>query len=115
MPRDTAVLGLGNMGRGIMRNLDRAGKLTAAWDIAEAPRTDAQLSPDVALLPPSQFGRLAFILFVVPSSAQIAEMLPGILARPHNGETLIDLTTSDPAKTQANAASAHATGRAYVD
>jgi 3-hydroxyisobutyrate dehydrogenase len=115
MTRDTAVIGLGNMGRGIARNLDRAEWLAAAWDIAEAARTDAQLSPDVALLPPSQFGRLKFILFVVPGSAQIVEMLPGILARPHDGETLIDLTTSDPAKTKANAAKAQATGRAYVD
>lgn len=115
MPRDTAVVGLGNMGRGIARNLDRAGRLGAAWDIAETARTSAQLSADVALIPPSQFGRLSFILFVVPGSAQIAEMLPAILARPHDGETLIDLTTSDPAKTQANAAKVQATGRSYVD
>ena len=115
MTRDTAVIGLGNMGRGIARNLDRAGKLAAAWDVAEAARANAPLSSEVALVPPSQFGRLGFILFVVPGSAQIAEMLPGILARPHDGETLIDLTTSDPAKTKANASKAQATGRAYVD
>ena len=115
MTRDAAVIGLGNMGRGIARNLDRAGRLAAAWDIAETARANAQLSPDIALVPPSQFGRLGFILFVVPGSAQIEEMLPGLLARPHDGETLIDLTTSDPAKTKANAAKAHATGRAYVD
>src|SRR6185436_17332286 len=109
MPRDTAVIGLGNMGRGIARNLDRAGRLSAAWDIAEAARAGADLSSEVALVPPSQFGRLGFILFVVPGSAQIEEMLPGILARPHDGETLIDLTTSDPAKTKANAAKVQAT------
>jgi len=66
-------------------------------------------------VPPSQFGRLGFILFVVPGSAQIEEMMPGILARPHDGETLIDLTTSAPANTKANAAKVQATGRAYVD
>jgi 3-hydroxyisobutyrate dehydrogenase len=115
MTRDTAVIGLGNMGRGIARNLDRAGRLAAAWDISEGARTAADLSSDVALVPPSQFGRLKFILFVVPGSAQIEEMLPGILARSHDGETLIDLTTSHPAKTKANAARAQATGRAYVD
>jgi len=115
MIRDTAVIGLGNMGRGIARNLDRAGRLAAAWDITEAARTNAQLSSDMALVPPSQFGRLGFILFLVPGSAQIEEMLPGILARPHDGETLIDLTTSDPAKTKANAAKVRATGREYID
>src|SRR6478609_1031403 len=109
MPRDTAVIGLGNMGRGIARNLDRAGRLAAAWDIAESARTNAQLSPDVALVPPSQFGRLGFILFVVPGATQIGEMLPGLLARPHESEILIDLTTSDPAKTKATAAKVRAT------
>ena len=113
--RDTAVIGLGNMGRGIARNLDRAGRLAAAWDISEATRANAALSPEVALVPPSQFGRLGFVLFVVPGSAQIEEMLPGLLARPHDGEALIDLTTSHPGKTKANAAKVQATGRAYVD
>jgi len=115
MIRDAAVIGLGNMGRGIARNLDRAGRLAAAWDIADAARTNAQLSAEVAFMPPSQFGRLKFVLFVVPGSAQIEEMLPGILARPHEGETLIDLTTSNPAKTKVNAARVGATGRGYVD
>lgn len=113
--RDTAVIGLGNMGRGIARNLDRAGRLAAAWDIAEAARANAQLSPEVSLVPPSQFGRLNFVLFVVPGSAQIDEMLSGLLARPHDGETMIDLTTSDPAKTKATAAKVRATGRNHVD
>ena len=71
--RDAAVIGLGNMGRGIARNLDRAGRLAAAWDVSEAARTRAELSSEVALVPPSQFGRLGFILFVVPGSAQIEE------------------------------------------
>jgi 3-hydroxyisobutyrate dehydrogenase len=115
MTRDTAVIGLGNMGRGIARNLDRAGRLAAAWDIGEEARTRAELSADVAVVSPSQFGRLAFILFVVPGSAQIEEMLPALLARPHDGETLVDLTTSHPAKTKALAEKVRATGREYVD
>src|SRR3954465_4146524 len=115
MPRDTAVIGLGNMGRGIARNLDRTGRLAAAWDISEAARTDAGLSSEVALLPPSQFGRLSFILFIVPGSAQIEEMLPALGGRPHDGETLMYLPTSHPAKTKALAEKARATGRDYVD
>ena len=115
MTRDTGVIGLGNMGRGIARNLDRAGRLAAAWDVNDAARTRAELSSEVALVPPSQFGRLGFILFVVPGSAQIEEMLPGLLARTHHGETLVDLTTSQPAKTKAIAERVRATGRDYVD
>jgi phosphoglycerate dehydrogenase-like enzyme len=32
-PRTVGVIGLGQMGRGIAANLDRAGYLAAAWDI----------------------------------------------------------------------------------
>ena len=99
MTRDTAVIGLGNMGRGIARNLDRAGRLAAAWDIAEAARTNAALSRGGAGAA-EPVRAAGFILFVVPGSAQIEEMLPGLLARPHDGETLVDLTTSHPAKTR---------------
>src|SRR6476659_4084681 len=103
------------MGRGIARHLGRAGRLAAAWDVAEAARTGANVAPEVALVPPSRFGRLGFILFVVPGSAQIEGMLPALLARPHDGETLVDLTTSHPAKTKALAEKARAARRAYVD
>ena len=116
--RDVAVVGLGQMGRGIARNLDRAGRLAAAWDIGEAARAAAGLSPGVALIPPSEFGRIKTVIFVVPGSAQIEAILAGqggLLERPHQGQILIDLTTSHPAATRALAAQARASGREYVD
>lgn len=113
--RDTAVIGLGNMGRGIARNIDRAGRLAAAWDVSEAARTRVELSASVALAPPDQVGGLKFILFVVPGSAEIDAMLPGLLILPHDHQILIDLTTSHPAKTKALAEKARAAGRDYVD
>src|SRR5688572_21645814 len=116
--RDVAVVGLGQMGRGIARNLDRAGRLAAAWDIGEAARAAAGLSSGVALIPPSEFGRMKTVIFVVPGSAQIEDILAGqgvLLERPHPGQVLIDLTTSHPAATRALAALARASGRDYVD
>ena len=44
MPRDTAVIGLGNMGRGIARNLDRAGRLRRLG-ISRKPRGPMQPCP----------------------------------------------------------------------
>jgi 3-hydroxyisobutyrate dehydrogenase len=115
MTRDTAVIGLGNMGRGIARNLDRANRLAAAWDIAEAARTRAELSAAVKLAPPDQVSGLKFILFVVPGSAEIDAMLGTLLKQPHDRQILIDLTTSHPAKTKALAEKVRASGRDYVD
>jgi 3-hydroxyisobutyrate dehydrogenase len=116
--RDVAVVGLGQMGRGIARNLDRAGRLAAVWDVSEPARAGAVLSPSVALAPPSELGFAKTVIFVVPGSAQIAEILTaqgGLLERPHEGQVLIDLTTSHPAATRALAALARASGRDYVD
>jgi 3-hydroxyisobutyrate dehydrogenase len=116
-PRDVAVIGLGQMGRGIARNLDRAGRLAAAWDASPEALQRAGLSPAVALAEPATFGAMKAVLLVVPGSAEIRAVLGdgGLLRAPHQGQVLIDLTTSDPATTRAIAAEARATGRAYVD
>ena len=115
--RNAAVIGLGQMGRGIARNLDRAGRLAAAWDTsAEARRAD--LSPAVRLAEPSAFGAASTVIFVVPGSAEIRAILGGIgglLSQPQQQQVLIDLTTSHPAATRELAALAKATGREYVD
>ena len=118
MTRDTGVIGLGNMGRGIARNLDRAGRLAAAWDLAEDARRNAGLSASVTLWSPGNWQRLDFILFVVPGPTQIETILDGtegLLSKPHDGQILIDMTTSHPAKTKALAEKAGAAGRDYVD
>jgi 3-hydroxyisobutyrate dehydrogenase len=115
--RAVAVIGLGQMGRGIARNLDRAGRLAAAWDADPQATGRAELSPAVALIEPAAFGAMSAVLLVVPGSAEIRSVLGGggLLQAPHGGQVLIDLTTSDPAETRAIAAEARATGRAYLD
>lgn len=118
MTRDTAVIGLGNMGRGIARNLDRVGRLAAAWDTSKEARERAGLSASVTQWSPSNWQRLNFVLFVVPGAAEITAILDGpdgLLAKPHDGQILLDMTTSHPAKTKALAEKARAAGRAYVD
>ena len=115
--RNTAVIGLGQMGRGIARNLDRAGRLVAAWDCKAEARW-ADLSAAVVLAPPSAFGAVSKVILVVPGSAEIRALLcerDGLLHQPHEQQILIDLTTSHPAATRELATLARATGREYVD
>jgi 3-hydroxyisobutyrate dehydrogenase len=116
--RNVAVVGLGEMGRGIARNLDRAGRLAAAWDSNGEAMRRANLSPGVALTDPSAFGALQAVIFVVPGSAEIRAGLGdagGLLHQSHKEQILVDLTTSHPAATRELAALARATGREYVD
>jgi 3-hydroxyisobutyrate dehydrogenase len=112
--RDVAVVGLGQMGRGIARNLDRAGRLAAAWDASPEAMQRAGLSSAVAL---AALVGLQAVLLVVPGSAEIRAVLGegGLLQAPHPGQVLIDLTTSCPAATREIAAQARQMGRAYLD
>jgi 3-hydroxyisobutyrate dehydrogenase len=114
--RDVAVVGLGQMGCGIARNLDQGGRLAAAWDSNREAMQRVGLSPAVALSEPATFGPLKTVLFVVPGSAEIRAVLDaGLLDQPHPGQLLIDLTTSHPSATREIAARAKATGREYID
>jgi 3-hydroxyisobutyrate dehydrogenase len=106
------------MGRGIATNLSRAGYLRAAWD----PAPSARELPFVGTITFEAGRTMAqdcdIIIFVVPTSKEIAEHLEGadgILAIDKPGQVLVDLTTSYPTRTKELAAKARARGRAYLD
>jgi 3-hydroxyisobutyrate dehydrogenase len=110
-----AVVGLGQMGRGIARNLDRAGLLVAAHDSDPDAFGAAGFSPAVA--DPGLADLLVradVVLFVVPSTAEVAACLDGH-GRPGQGQVVVDLTTSDPAASTALAADLAGRGIGFLD
>jgi 3-hydroxyisobutyrate dehydrogenase len=113
------VIGLGQMGRGIARNLDKAGLLASAWDLSEAARNALGASARAQVVPPAALGAACdTVLFAVPGSAEIDTCLAGptgLLAADRPGQVLVDLTTSHPVATKRLAEIAHTHGRAYVD
>jgi 3-hydroxyisobutyrate dehydrogenase len=117
--QSVGVIGLGQMGRGIAANLDRAGLLRAVFDIDPEACGRAGLGADVARLPPSEIGKACdTVLLVVPASPQIESCLrgsDGLLAPRDDRQVLVDLTTSYPADTLRLARMAEQAGRAYLD
>jgi 3-hydroxyisobutyrate dehydrogenase len=117
--RSVGVIGLGQMGRGIAANLDRAGLLLAAYDITPEAFGRVGLSPQVGNAPPEDIGRICdTVFFVVPASPQIplsATGEGGVLASARPGQVLVDLTTSYPSDTRRLAAIAEEAGRSYLD
>ena len=112
--RKIAVVGLGQMGRGIAQNLDAAGILTAAFD----PRADAfmatQFSNRVTQTDAETLIKCAdIVLFAVPSTEQIATFLVDSPGR--GGQIIIDVTTSNPADSGALAANLAERGIGLVD
>ena len=106
------VIGLGQMGRGIAANLAKAGYLAAGWDVVEAARTNS----GQPMLPPAEMAaRVEAVVFVVPSSKEIAALLDEMLPVARPGLVLLDLTTSHPSATKALAARAEAAGCVYLD
>jgi len=120
-PLRAGVIGIGQMGRGIARNLAAKGLLAAAWDIREETRREAStvLGAGIRILPPGALAACCdVIVFVVPGSADIEACLSGadgILAVDRPGQVIADLTTSQPDATRRLAALAASSGRGYLD
>ncbi|MCP5087221.1 MAG: NAD(P)-dependent oxidoreductase [Rhodobacteraceae bacterium] len=110
----TAVVGLGQMGRGIARNLDAKSMLVAASDTRPEAFLEAGLSDRVAEVETVVLlNRADIVLFAVPSTTQIATFLGK--AKGRSGQVVVDLTTSDPEQGRALAADLAMRDLAYVD
>lgn len=115
--RKIGVIGLGNMGGGIAKNLIKAGKDVFVWDIAKAARKPYAQTATIAE-PDEMSQKCAIIIFVVPGSPEIDALLKGknsMLAKPKRGLVLYDFTTSDPVYTQKLAQRAAKKGVTYMD
>ena len=115
--RTVGVVGLGNMGSGITRNLAKAGHNVLVWDIRKESRKKFD---DIATStsPLEMASRCSIIFFVVPGSKEIGSMLKGrhgILTKARRGLVIYDLTTSNPLETKKLARSAKAKKVMYLD
>lgn len=110
----TGIFGLGQMGRGIARNLDTSELLRAAHDIAGGAFEAASLSSRVLNSTPEEMlERCDVVFFAVPTTAQIASVI-GDLHAPQQ-KIIVDLTTSDPKQSAALADELKPRGFSYVD
>ncbi len=111
------VIGLGNMGRGIAKNLILAGNDVYVWDISEVAREPYAKTATIAE-PAEMTSKCSMIIFVVPGSLEIDAMMKGkgsMLANPKSGLVLYDFTTSDPVYTKKLALRAAKKGVTYMD
>lgn len=113
------VVGLGQMGGGIARNLDKAGLLVGAYDVVPTAFAAQDFSPRVRNMTPTEIGEACdVVLFVVPASPQIREVLTGqggLLSAGRRGQIVCDLTTSNPPDTLELVELAKSAGRDYLD
>ena len=114
MTNIVGVIGLGNMGRGIAKNISKAGNELLVWDVSEEARNAFAETGRIAT--PAEMATVAnVVIFVVPGSEQIDGMLDDMLGAAGPDLILWDFTTSDPVYTKRLAARAAKAGIPYMD
>ena len=111
------VIGLGNMGRGIAKNLIKAGNDVYVWDTSE-PARKPYAKTATSAEPAEMASKCSMVIFVVPGSPEIDAMMKGkgsMLTNPKHGLVLYDFTTSDPVCTKKLARRAAKKGVTYMD
>jgi 3-hydroxyisobutyrate dehydrogenase-like beta-hydroxyacid dehydrogenase len=86
-----AVIGLGTMGGAIARNLAAAGFAVAGYDIAQARIAEARVAPAASAAAAARGARVA--LTSLPSVAALDDTVRGLLAEPHPGLVVAELST----------------------
>jgi len=114
MKKCVGVIGLGNMGRGIARNIAKDEHDLLVWDAIEEARATFTDTARITL-PAEMAAEADIIIFVVPGSEQIESMLADMLRSAKPGLILWDFTTSDPTHTKQLALQADEAGVAYMD
>lgn len=108
------IVGLGQMGAGISRNLDKSGMLACAFDLRSEIFPQAGLSDGVRECSVGEMREICHvILFAVPSTNDIVVALEGTNSL--QDQVLIDLTTSDPQASVALAQELSKAGTHFLD
>lgn len=117
MSSKIGVIGLGNMGGGIARNLIKAGHQVHVWDISENALKPFAKKASISD-PATMAAQCGVIIFVVHGSQEISEMLSGrggMLSKARKNLALYDLTTSNPEETKKLARKAARKNVSYMD
>lgn len=116
---EAGVIGLGNMGSGVAKNLLEAGYKIAVWDVSDDALAPFRDRKSVAVMPPGEMAADGATLFyVVPATPEIEQTLngdDGVLAKTAPGTVVFDLTTSFPDDTRRVAARAAEADVVYLD
>lgn len=114
MTKTVGVIGLGNMGQGIAKNIAKSSHDLLVWDLSETAR-NAFAKTGRITEPPEMAAQADIVIFVVPGSEQIDDILDAMLAKAGPDLILWDFTTSDPVYTKKLAARAADAGVPYMD
>jgi 3-hydroxyisobutyrate dehydrogenase len=113
------IIGLGRMGGPLTRRMMQMKYPLMVWDAVAEIRKPYEGARGVQIAKPGEMAKACkTIMFVVPSSKEIAACLTGkdgVLTNARKGLVICDLTTSDPVETRKLARRAGRRGIDYLD
>ena len=109
-----AVIGLGNMGKAMLKRLIASGHLPRGWDLDPAKREAArQAGAEIAADLAASLAEIT--LFSLPHDAAVAAVLQEALPALQPGAVIIDTSTLSPRAVRGFAEQAAAQGVSYLD
>ena len=117
MSATTGFIGLGAMGRGMARNLHKAGLLGAVWNRSQAAAHDlaAELGVEASAGPAELAAACDFIVTCVSADADVLEVVDALLPGIRPGTVVIDCSTVSADTARAAAARLAAKGADFLD
>ena len=117
MPATVGFVGLGAMGRGMARNLHKAGLLGAVWNRTEATARalGAELGVTVATDPADLAARCDCVVTCVSADADVIEVIAAMRDALRPGTIVIDCSTVSAETARAAAAGLAARGIDFLD
>jgi len=112
-PESVSVVGLGLLGRPIARSLHAQGFTVRGWN--RSPRSREEVGGIELCATLSDAAQSEVILLVLSDSNAVDAVLGGLEARLTDAQVVVDLGTSDPARSRAHAARLGAAGVGWVD
>jgi 3-hydroxyisobutyrate dehydrogenase len=108
------LVGLGQMGGGMLRRLRAEGQGVQGFDLDPALREAARAAGAVACATPAGVAA-PLVLFSLPHAGAVAAVLAALLPHMPPGAVIADTSTIEPAEARRFAAQANAVGVAYLD
>ncbi|HHF99119.1 MAG TPA: NAD(P)-dependent oxidoreductase [Candidatus Aerophobetes bacterium] len=119
MKGKVGVVGVGNMGFNMVRELKEAGYTVFARDVDKKAEERAKsLGAEIVSSPKEMANYVTVFLLSLPMPSHVKEVVlgkDGILESPKAGSVIVDLSTVDPFSTQENAKEAEKHGIGYID
>lgn len=112
MPLKVSVLGLGLMGRPMARLLLAKGFRVRGWNRS---RLAPELSEGIPLVSFEEAARSDVLLLMLFDSSAVDAVLEGLEPRLRPGQTVLDMGSSDPARSRVHAKRLTARGIGWVD